>query len=77
MSRRPPPIALCVLRVSARGPGLLLSLRLTRDIWRDTTEGVQHFADPALALEAIRGFIETFGSDAETGQDRAEPAPPP
>jgi hypothetical protein len=56
---------------------LLLSLRLTRDIWRDTTEGVQHFADPALALEAIRGFIETFGSDAETGQDRAEPAPPP
>jgi carboxylesterase type B len=49
---------------------LLISLRLTRDIWRDSTEGQQHFADPALALEAIRRFIEAFGGDGETRQER-------
>jgi len=67
----------CVLRVSAQGPGLLISLRLTRDIWRDSTEGEQHFADPALAVEAIRGFLEAFRADAGTRPGRSGPAPQP
>ena len=77
MSRRPPPVAVCVLRVSAQDSGLLISLRLTRDIWRDSTEREQHFADPALALEAIRRFIEASGGDGGTRQERSGPAPPP
>lgn len=77
MSHRPPPVAVCVLRVTAQDPGLLISLRLTRDIWRDSTEGEQHFADPALALEALRGFLEAFRADAGTPPDRWGPAPQP
>jgi hypothetical protein len=63
--------------VTAEGPGLLISLRLTRDIWRDSTEGEEHFADPALALEAIRGFLDVFRADAGTRQERSGPTPPP
>jgi hypothetical protein len=64
MTSPPTATAVCIVRMECQGSGLLISLRMTRDIRHTSGVLERSFADIDQALRAVREFMEAFGGES-------------